>query len=345
MRKRNQATNEFVQNTCFVAGTKVYTKDGLRPIETIQAGELVEAINEKTGEKSYKKVQQTFIRTADRIFKLIYDQGTIIETTATHPFWIAGRGWVEAQNLEVGFRSIMVDGNAIAIKEIIVRKKAETVYNFAVEDEHNYFVSEAGVLVHNEDYASAISKFFSNAADKVKGVLGLDDKKASFGGKQQEVEKEQQVENGKKKQKQENVNVELNLNLEAKFQKAGYKHTEYGFLPVGEQNSSELRPGDYGTMPDGTVVRGQTGVKFFTDDKGNTVIKNNGQTDYRYDNKDGSTLKITKDKKIITKEEIEQMNKESNQHFKDNKPSIINKPKGKPGKMSTPTPVYGSPNG
>ena len=42
---------------------------------------------------------QTFSRTAPHIYKLTYTNGTVIETTRSHPFYIQGHGWVKANDL------------------------------------------------------------------------------------------------------------------------------------------------------------------------------------------------------------------------------------------------------
>ena len=150
------ATGEFNVRICFVAGTLVRTKDGYKEIQNIRAGDVVLAWNEKSGELGYQPVKQTFIRKADRIWKLTYEDGTTIETTWSHPFYIDGRGWVMAKDLKVGDRSYTsrsiessnrVKPLRIAVIEVL--KRDETVYNFEVDTDHTYFVTKAEVLVHN----------------------------------------------------------------------------------------------------------------------------------------------------------------------------------------------------
>jgi hypothetical protein len=47
---------------CFVAGTLVHTDQGLRPIETIQAGDGVLSRDSQTGQQTYKPVVQIVIK-------------------------------------------------------------------------------------------------------------------------------------------------------------------------------------------------------------------------------------------------------------------------------------------
>jgi hypothetical protein len=88
--------------TCFTAGTKIKTQSGYKSIEDIQTGNIVASANEHTGKISYKRVVQTFIRQAPRIYKLTYNNGTTVKTTGDHPFFIQGKGWTDAESLSKG---------------------------------------------------------------------------------------------------------------------------------------------------------------------------------------------------------------------------------------------------
>jgi intein/homing endonuclease len=63
---------------------------------------LIVSKNEHTGKISYKKVVQTFIRQSPRIYKLTYNDGTTVETTGDHPFFIQGKGWTNAESIANG---------------------------------------------------------------------------------------------------------------------------------------------------------------------------------------------------------------------------------------------------
>ncbi|MCP5486960.1 MAG: hypothetical protein H7A22_15610 [Spirochaetales bacterium] len=130
-------------------------------IEEIRTGDVVLAWNEESGELSYKRVVNTFIRETDQIYRLSFERGEEIQTTHSHPFYVirnSGYGgsrttqgeWVEAKHLRVGDRVQTAEGRTISITAIGIEARPETVYNFEVIDEHNYFVGRAGILVHNE---------------------------------------------------------------------------------------------------------------------------------------------------------------------------------------------------
>lgn len=75
--------------------------------------------------------------------------GAKVTVTEEHPFYVAGLGWVISGDLRAGDELAQRDGGSIAITSINVRRADTTVYNFEVAGDHNYYVTEAQLLVHN----------------------------------------------------------------------------------------------------------------------------------------------------------------------------------------------------
>lgn len=75
--------------------------------------------------------------------------GDTLETTAEHPFWVPGTGWVRAGSLVVGNCFQTQSGNPIQLSDIEWSEKSTTVFNIHVRDYHTYYVSKQSVLVHN----------------------------------------------------------------------------------------------------------------------------------------------------------------------------------------------------
>lgn len=77
---------------CFVAGTLVHTKEGLKTIEEIKMGDYVLSKPESgTGELAYKRVIKTFVHEKREIFGVTYEvdgKEKLLVTTAEHPFWV-----------------------------------------------------------------------------------------------------------------------------------------------------------------------------------------------------------------------------------------------------------------
>ena len=145
----NNVKYDIQTSQCFVEGTSVLARDGNKPIEEIQAGDLVYSTNSETGESGYKEVVRTFRKESDVIIH-VFVNGEEIETTAVHPFWVENR-WVSAKDLEAGDMLTLADGSVARVSRVYGEKldEAVIVYNFEVEDFHTYYVTEAGVLVHN----------------------------------------------------------------------------------------------------------------------------------------------------------------------------------------------------
>lgn len=96
---------------CFVAGTLVHTKEGLRPIEQIKVGDWVLSKPESgEGEQAYKRVTQTFVTEQQEVWVVDYavDEAPTPElpptrslvVTGNHPFWVHRKGWTAARDLK-----------------------------------------------------------------------------------------------------------------------------------------------------------------------------------------------------------------------------------------------------
>ena len=187
--------SEFVcqvfEKGCFMAGTLVTTKEGLKPIEEVKIGEYVMSRNEESGETSYKKVTDTLIRSTYNICTIELENGKIKSTTG-HLFMVKDKWWKAAAELKAGDILETADGKCKVVKSITVEEKAYpvTTYNLSVEDNHTFFVCKLGVLTHNmkgftpcelaDEVAEKATKGVSEAKYQVgaykdiKGVEGLD---------------------------------------------------------------------------------------------------------------------------------------------------------------------------
>ncbi|WP_374021051.1 polymorphic toxin-type HINT domain-containing protein [Paenibacillus thiaminolyticus] len=137
---------------CFTAGTKVLTDEGEKNIEDIVVGDMVLSKDENNpnGELAYKEVTSLYRNQRNDIIKLHVGK-QVIETTDNHPFWVEGKGWVFADELQVGDNLQKADGSNLTIAKVEFLKLNEpvAVYNFTVEDYHTYYVTDIGVWVHN----------------------------------------------------------------------------------------------------------------------------------------------------------------------------------------------------
>lgn len=139
-----------IECNCFTAGTEVLTDEGEKNIEDIEVGDKVLAKDEETGEQAYKEVTHLYRNDKEITYELTLED-QVIETTDNHPFWVEGKGWVLAVNLQVGDKLQQSNGNTLTIDNIKIVKHDELVkvYNFTVADFHTYYVSSLGIWVHN----------------------------------------------------------------------------------------------------------------------------------------------------------------------------------------------------
>ena len=156
----HNTTSAFFQRmgfkVCFAAGTPLRTPDGSCNIEDIRAGDLVLSRDEHRpdGLVVAQTVEEVFVR--EGLVWHLRVGGRVIRTTAEHPFYRAGDGWVACHDLRAGDRLLTEDGAWAAVEDVRDTGAWETVYNLRVADFHTYFVgtSEWGFAVwaHNADY-------------------------------------------------------------------------------------------------------------------------------------------------------------------------------------------------
>ena len=142
---------------CFIAGTVIATETGFARIEDVKHGDIVLSTNIDTMETGYKKVLEKYVRKTRELVHIIVG-GKEIVSTPDHPYYVEGRGFVNACQLCIGSPLLDSDGKILEIEQIykeqLEKNEEVTVYNFQVEDWHTYHVGEMEVLVHNAEYES-----------------------------------------------------------------------------------------------------------------------------------------------------------------------------------------------
>ena len=136
---------------CFVAGTRVQTADGTKNIEEIQPGDLVWAWDEETNKTELKPVVETYINEATELTHLFVGSEEIV-CTPGHKFYAPKKGWTDACRLRAGDILVLVNGEYVVVEKIQheLLESPVAIYNFQVQDDHTYYVSNIGVLVHND---------------------------------------------------------------------------------------------------------------------------------------------------------------------------------------------------
>ncbi len=166
---------EFCDALCFPAGTPVWTRNGIVAIEKIKVGDEILSRNMETGKLEYKRVTGLITPHKDRTIQVwVEGEKEPLHPTKEHPFFIkqangVGGHWVNASALQIG--DLILNKNEVwsRITAIATSEKEQTVYNFQVDETHNYFVGSIGLLVHNGCLTPSL-KTLTQYAEK----LGID---------------------------------------------------------------------------------------------------------------------------------------------------------------------------
>lgn len=146
---------------CFVKETLIWTEKGMQNIEDVKEGDVVYAYNVETKAVVLKKVLTSYVRDVDQLIKLEYEN-EVVFTTSEHPFYV-NNAWIEASKLKTGDLLFLHDQTTVPLLRVTKIDTLVKVYNFTVEDEHNYFVGSKRVLVHNNNPCSQPLKNISGS--------------------------------------------------------------------------------------------------------------------------------------------------------------------------------------
>jgi hypothetical protein len=136
-----------IHYSCLAAGTPIWTDAGPVAVEKIKVGDRVLAQHFETGELAYKPVLHTTVRLKAELVKLELVAADAVTCSVGHPFWISGKGWVKA-------RDIQPQMNFHGAAGTTPLRRSEPagvgpVYNVIVADFHSYFVGDALIYSHD----------------------------------------------------------------------------------------------------------------------------------------------------------------------------------------------------
>lgn len=139
---------------CFKKGVKVLTNYGYLDIDNIKVNDLVMSYNFDTNSNEYSKVIKTFQHKDinDDLYTITCGS-IVIEATSMHLICVSLNntlGFINAKDLKIGNRLVDYEGNIHEITSITCESVTDTFYNIEVENNHNYYVTENNILVHNK---------------------------------------------------------------------------------------------------------------------------------------------------------------------------------------------------
>lgn len=89
---------------CFVSGTKIQTKKGIKNIEDCNVGESVLSYNHERNYSEYKKIVATKRVVKESFRKVALSNGDSFLCTPEHRIFIVGRGYTETKDIQAGDR-------------------------------------------------------------------------------------------------------------------------------------------------------------------------------------------------------------------------------------------------
>ena len=140
-----------VRRVCFTGETLVETVRGPERIDGIKEGDYVLAENPETKEVRFRRVKTVYENETDTLVHVVTKEEEIT-TTPHHPFYVEGKGFVEAEDLKAGDCLKDADGRKVEVISVEEEplEKPVRVYNLEVEEDHTYYVGRGRVLVHNQ---------------------------------------------------------------------------------------------------------------------------------------------------------------------------------------------------
>jgi tetratricopeptide (TPR) repeat protein len=133
--------------SCFAAGTPVRTLKGHQPIESLNVGDQVLSQDASTGKLSFQPILAIHHNPPDKTLRIALDNGDALVASLFHRFWLAGRGWRMARELEKGDEVRTLTGpvrvSAIEPAEVV------PVFNLDVAHSRTFFVGGHDALVHD----------------------------------------------------------------------------------------------------------------------------------------------------------------------------------------------------
>ncbi len=163
---------ETICALCFAAGTPIHTDQGNIPVEALKVGDKVLASNRTTGKLEYEPISALTIPHHDKLLEIrVEGERDPLRPSTGHPFWVkrgyAQPAWMPTGQMQVNDRLLTIDGQWRRVTAIVPVENEETVYNFTVAKDHDYFVGQTGFLVHNQSCPCQV--LFSRDPSKILG--------------------------------------------------------------------------------------------------------------------------------------------------------------------------------
>jgi hypothetical protein len=156
--------------SCFGAGTPVQTLTGPRAIESIQVGDRVLTQDVSNGGLEFAPVLTVFHNRPAETLRVLIGEGSIV-STGIHRFWIAGKGWTMARDLQTG--DVVRTLHGLAPVRAVAADLIQPVFNLEVGQNRSFFAGETAALVHDNSRVDHVARPFDAIPDLTTTATGL----------------------------------------------------------------------------------------------------------------------------------------------------------------------------
>lgn len=137
----------IVSGGCVVEGTEIQTPNGLKRIEDLRVGDMVDTL-QGNQPVTHTWNPETLENGNPMCYNIVFDDGYSVTTSDKHRFMVSGE-WVEAKDLVVGAQCTTVsDPTSTATVSSVTLVGVKPVYDISVGDAEHY-VLKNGVVTHN----------------------------------------------------------------------------------------------------------------------------------------------------------------------------------------------------
>ncbi|MDR3647026.1 MAG: Hint domain-containing protein [Candidatus Babeliales bacterium] len=134
----------------FIAGTLVKTQNGYIPIEQLKKNDCITSYNFKEKDITCGKILKITKKHYDKCIKLKINDQEIIAAPDHKFFCPLKKGcWIKAQDIEKNDFVLKEIKELVRIDDVVKIDQENDFYCLSIDSNHNFFVSQQNILVHN----------------------------------------------------------------------------------------------------------------------------------------------------------------------------------------------------
>lgn len=149
----------------FVPKTIIHTPYALQQLGTIKRGQVIVSYNESSKKSGYGTIENISFLTVAQAYKVTCEDGTYFITRPDQQCMLYdSHQWCKVKRLVTGDRLLCKNNRLVTVVAIEQIKENTQLCQIEVAPHHTFFVTERGILVHNNEVALATGAVVALAA-------------------------------------------------------------------------------------------------------------------------------------------------------------------------------------